>query len=252
MSDGNDTQQNGAAQDPAVQAAAQAHAQTVQAEQPRARRQRAAVGESASIDYDALLVKVGLDDLPEVFAMRDVDNRILQEREPCYQLLADCFLGQGLHGTHYMEGATVVCDTPPNQHMQPLNRAAAINYALWLESLPRNRAFIDIGDMSEAAHMLAKNPDVTKLPPTDYQNAVVKLAEELKLRREGKDARSIPGLSHNFAPQSGGKSPPMLGAKMSDLSQLGPGMTRNVAAVTGPGAGVRKAAAPLGGLPPGR
>lgn len=241
MSEANETQPSGAAKDPGTQDETPRHA----------RRQRVSAG-AASIDYDALLAKCGLDDLPEVFAMRDVDNRILQEREPCYQLLADCFLGQGLHGTHYMEGATVVCDTPPNQHMQPLNRAAAINYALWLESLPRNRAFIDIGDMSEAAHMLAKDPDVTKLPPTDYQNAVVRLAEELKLRREGKDARSIPGMQHNFAPQSGGKSPPMLGAKMSDLSQLGPGMTRNLAAVTGPGAGVRKAAAPLGGPPPGR
>jgi hypothetical protein len=51
---------------------------------------------------------------------------------------------------------------------------------------------------------------------------------------------------------SGGKSPPMLGAKMSDMSQIGPGMTRNLAVATGPGAGVRRAAAPPGGPSPGR
>lgn len=206
----------------------------------------------AGNDHEALLIKAGFGDLPEVFAMREGTD-ILQEREPCYQLMADCFLGRGLHGTHYMEGATVVIHDTPNQHMKPLNRAAGINYALWLESLPRNRTFIDIGDMSEAAHMLAKDPDVTKLSPTKYQEAVVALAEELKLRREGRDgSRALPGIQHNFAPQSGGKAPPMLGAKTSDMSQLGPGQTRNMAQVTGPGAGVRKAANPLGGPPPGR
>ena len=81
------------------------------------------------------------------------------------------------------------------------------------------------------------------------------LAEGLRMRREGKTAMDLRAgdISRNFAPQSGGRSPPMLGAKMSDMSQIGPGMTRNLAAVTGPGAGVRRAAAaPLGGPPPGR
>jgi hypothetical protein len=222
-----------------------------QAQAPRQnRRARAA---EASIDIEAMLERCGLSDLPEVFAMRDVDGSILQERAPCFQLQTQCFLGRGLHGTLWEEGATVVYEDQPNQHMQPLNRAGAINYVMWLDSLPRNRTFIDIGDMSEAAHMLAKDPDVTKLPPLQYQKAVMDLATELKLRREGRDARSLPDMqSHNFAPQSGGKSPPMLGAKMSDMSQLGPGMTRGVATVTGPAAGVRKAAPPMGGPLPGR
>jgi hypothetical protein len=87
------------------------------------------------------------------------------------------------------------------------------------------------------------------------RDLATRVAEGLRMRREGKTAMDLRAgdISRNFAPQSGGRSPPMLGAKMSDMSQIGPGMTRNLAAVTGSGAGVRRAAAaPLGGPPPGR
>lgn len=220
------------------------------AQQPAKNSRRAPVVN----DDIALLAQYGLDGLPEVFAMRDPNGgQIIQERDACYQCMADGFYGRGTHGTWHQEGEILVMEIVPNQHLAPLNRAAGLAYANWLRRLPHNRAAIDVGDMAEAAQMLARNPEVTNLSPTDYQNAVIKLSEELKLRREGKDARSLPGLAHNFAPQSGGNSPPILGARMSDMTQRGPGFTAaSIAATTGPGAVRRAQAAPsaLGGTPP--
>lgn len=205
------------------------------------------------LDDKALLAKYGLDDLEVVFAMRDTGGEIIREKEPCYECLAEGFYGNGMHGTWYQEGATIVLATTPNEQLRPLNRAAGINYANWLESLPQNRTYIDIGDMSEAAVILAKDPRVAQMSQAQAQRATIAVAEGLKLKRDpnARDLRAS-DINRNFAPASGGKSPPMLGAKMSDLSQMGPGMTRGVATATGPGAGVRKAANPLGGPPPGR
>lgn len=206
-----------------------------------------------ALDDKALLAKYEFNDLEVVFAMRDAGGEIIREREPCYELLAEGFYGNGLHGTWYQEGATIVFGSTPNEQMRPLNRAAGINYANWLESLPQNRTYIDIGDMSEAAVILAKDPRVAQMSQAQAQRVTIAVAEGLKLKRDphARDLRAG-DINRNFAPSSGGKSPPMLGAKMSDLSQIGPGMTRGVATVTGPGAGVRKAANPLGGPPPAR
>lgn len=218
---------------------------------------RRVVGSSGhAMDDKALLAKYGFDDLEVVFAMRDpATNEILREKEPCYELLAEGFYGQGLHGTWYQEGATLVMDGQPNQHMRPLNRAAGVNYAKWMESLPENRTFIDIGDMAEAAQILSKDPRMHQMSPAQAQRTTIMVAEGLKLKREGKEAKDLRAgdISRNFAPQSGGNKPPMLGAKMSDMSQTGPGQTRSIAAVTGPGPGVRRGpGSPLGGPPPGR
>ncbi|WP_439392336.1 hypothetical protein ACRQ5Q_22335 [Bradyrhizobium sp. PMVTL-01] len=215
-------------------------------------------GVGVALDDKALLAKYGFSDMDRTFSMRDPEsNQILQEQEPCYELLADGFYGQGMHGTWYQEGATIVIHTPPNEHMRPLNRAAAVNYCKWLESLPQNKVYIDIGDMSEAAQILARDPRVKDMSPSQAQRTTILVAEGLRLKREGKNARDLRAgdIGRNFAPQSGGKAPPVLNARMSDLSQLGPGMTRATSQVTGPGAGVRKAqpkGAPLGGPPPGR
>jgi len=209
-----------------------------------------------AIDDKALLAKYGFEEIEVTFAMRDpMTGEVLREKEACYQLKADGFYGKGMHATWFHEGDIIVSHDVPNQHMEPQNRAAALAFARWIESLPQNRVTIDIGDMSEAAVILAKDPRMTngQLTPAQAQFATIKVAEGLKLRREGKNAMDlrVGEINRNFAPQSGGKAPPMLGAKMSDMSQIGPGMTRGIAAVSGPGAGIRKAS-PLGGPPPGR
>lgn len=206
------------------------------------------------LDDKALLAKYEFGELDVTFAMRDhATNEILREKEPCYELLADGFYGRGLHGTWFQEGATIVTYDVPNQHMRPLNRAAGIAFAKWMESLPQNKVVIEIGDMAEAAVILSKDSRVEQMTPSQAQLATIKVAEGLKLKREGKNAMDlrIDGINRNFAPQSGGKAPPMVGAKTSDMSQIGPGMTRAMAANVGPENNVRRAA-PLGGPPPGR
>jgi hypothetical protein len=156
--------------------------------------------------------------------------------------MTEGFYGRGMTGTFYQEGDIIVAEFTPNEQMAPLNRAAALKLASWRETLPANRAPIDIGDMSEAAQMLAKDPRVTDLPPDDYQRAVVELATRLKVKRQGKDALELPQLAHNFAPQSGGKAPPILGAKLSDMASRGPGFTNAQPANASTAGGVRRAA----------
>lgn len=201
----------------------------------------------ADADNDAVLARYGFSDLPVVFAIRNGDGSVMQEKQACYQCMADGFYGRGLTGTYYQEGDIIVAEFVPNEHLQPLNRAAALRSIQWRETLPHSKAPIDIGDMAEAAQMLAKDPRVTDLPPEDYQAAVTGLAAKIKLKRLGKDAMDLPNISHNFAPVSGGKSPPILGAKLSDMAARGPGFAQ--ASPTAPG-GVRRATsapAPLGG-----
>jgi hypothetical protein len=204
----------------------------------------------ADADHDALLARYGFSDLPVVFALRNADGSIIQEKAACYQCMTEGFYGRGVTGTFYQEGDIIVAEFTPNEQMQPLNRAAALKFASWRETLPANRAPIDIGDMAEAAQMLAKDPRVTDLPPDDYQRAVVELATRLKIKRQGKDALELPQIGHNFAAQSGGKSPPILGARLSDMASRTPGFTNTPPAGATAAGGVRRAApapAPLGG-----
>lgn len=211
----------------------------------KSERRRAAPDATAS-----LLAAYELDHLPETFAMRDGDGGVIQERDACYLCRADGFYGRGTHGTHYVEGSIIVTDVVPNQHMEPLNRAAAIKTAQWLDRLPKHQVPVDMGDISEAMTMLAARPDFLTMTPEERSEAAMKFAVRLKMKREGKDARDLPAIAHNFAPVSGGNAPPILGAKMSDMAQRRPGETRAAVAMPGAPSGVRRAA--LGGVPPGR
>ncbi len=192
--------------------------------------------------------------LPEMFAMRHDDGSIVQEREPCYLIRADCFLGSGRDVTLYEESSIVVTGAVPNQHMEPLNRAAAVNYIKWLRRLPEHRAPIDVGDMAEAAQMLAADPDALKLNKLDWQKAVVRLATELKLRREGLEARELPPISHNFVRGARTQAPPILGAKLAEMSQRLPGETRFASAIPAftPGPVTRRAGPQPMNMPGGR
>jgi hypothetical protein len=209
----------------------------------------------ADADNEALLARYGFQDLPVVFSMRNQDGTVIQEKTACYQCMSDGFYGRGMTGTLYMEGDILLLDdrTIPNDQLRPLNRAAALRYCNWMQSLPANRAPIDIGDLSEAAQMLSKDPRVKDLPPDDYQRALIDLSTRLKIKRAGKDALELPQLAHNFTPQSGGKAPPILGAKLSDMAQRGPGFTNTPPAGATTVGGARKAASgssALGGAVP--
>ncbi len=192
-------------------------------------------------------------DLSETFAMRNDDGSIIQERDACYNCTADGFYGHGTQGTWYMEGSIIVTDAVPNEHMEPLNRAAGIRYVNWQRRQPANRVPIDVGDMSEAAIMLAKDPESMSLPPLKHQEAVIKLATALKIKREGLEARDLPQLGHNFVRGTRPMAPPLLGAKMSDMTQRYPGETRMATAIPQVGSGPvtrRAQPAPMGGSPP--
>lgn len=214
------------------------------ASQPKARR-------NADVE---LLAGTEFEHLPEMFAMRHDDGSIVQEREPCYLVRSDCFLGSGREATLYEESSIVVTRAVPNMHMEPLNRAAALSYVRWLQRLPEHRAPIDVGDMAEAAQMLAADPEVLKLNRVEWQQAVVKLATALKLKREGLEARDLPPIGHNFVRGARTQAPPILGAKLADMSQRLPGETRFATAIPAhsPGPTVRRGGPQPMNMPAGR
>lgn len=174
-------------------------------------------------DDDEMLESFGLAHLPQMFAMRD-GNNVIQESAPCYQCRGEVVLGEGKGLTWYEEGTILVVHSTPNDLMEPLNRAAALNWVRWQVSLPIQGADVGVDDIAEAAHTLAKNPKSMELDQFAWNKAVSDLAYKMKMKRLGKDARTLPHLgSHNFAPQSGGNAPPLVGAKVADMAQRGPG-----------------------------
>jgi hypothetical protein len=200
-------------------------------------------------DNEARLARWGFSDLPVVFSMRG-ENGVIQEKLPCYECLSQIFEGRGMTGTTYSEGDIIVAEGVPNDQKRPLNRAAALKYIDWMESLPTSQAPIDIGDMSEASQMLARDPESQKLSQDDWQRAVISLAARLKIKRQGKDALELPMIQHNFNPQPGNKAPPILGAKLSDMGARAPGFTNTPPAGATTAGGARRvsaAPAPLGG-----
>lgn len=215
------------------------------AEAPRRRQPR------QEADPFAILEGTMYADLPDVFFMQD-QNGTVQEREPVYICDADCFLGLGREVTLYEEGSLVVTDATPNQHMRPLNRRAGVMFLTWLGHLPESRAPIDVGDMAEAAQMLAHDPDRLKLNKIEWQRAVTSMAQELKLKRMDAQAMELPSFGHNFT-RGPAKSiaPPLLNAKLAELGARHPGETRFAESMpyTAPrGPATRRAqTAPMGG-----
>lgn len=199
-----------------------------------------AVHEASPETDDSLLAQYGFSDLPAVFNMQSGVG-VIQEKDACYECMAEGYYGINTHATWYQIGEIIVTGQVPNEHLRPLNRAAALKWARWHSSLPMNRVAIDVGDMAEAAQQLSRDPQAVGLSPLKWQEAVTKLATELKLRREGKSAMDLPLIGHNFRPSSGGNAPPMLGVKHSDMSQRGPGETRIATPQLAGPAGARRA-----------
>lgn len=215
------------------------------AQEPRRRRAAPEADPLAGTEFEGL---------PEIYHLRHDDGSQIHERAPTYLCRADCFLGSGREATLYEESSIVVTNSTPNEHMEPLNRAAGIAYVTWLQDMPQQGVPIDIGDMAEAAQMLAVDPDHTKLNKITWQEAVTKLATKLKLKRLGKDARAETPMGHNFARGTRSTAPPILGAKLADMSQRFPGETRFATAVPAFGTGpvTRRAVVQPMNLPNGR
>ena len=168
------------------------------------------------------------ENMPDVFILQTRDG-VVQERAPTYEVMAPGFYGRGRWGT-YEEPTAIIVNETPNDHLWPKNRAAAIEWLKWKRSQPNDAAPIDREDYAEAAQMLAS--DAHKMNKIQWNEAVSKLAQELKVKRLGGYAPSIPPYGHNFARASGNtQAPPILGAKISEMGERLPGQTRYAEAI---------------------
>lgn len=202
-------------------------------------RQRRRNGDQAPLD---VLVGTEFEGWPEVEQ---------GEREAYWQVTSETYLGNPPYRCLQEVGNKIVFGGIPNDALYPLNRAAAVNLVKWRNSLPQTGVAIDAGDHSEAAQMLAKDPDALKLPPHEWHKAVLELAIANKRRRGERDPRdgmTLPPLGHNFTHKTS-NAPPLLGARfaqMSDGTFAGAGSfgrAPNPQAVLGPGA-VRRVGGP--------
>jgi hypothetical protein len=172
-------------------------------------------------DTELARMTAAFGDLPETFVHRNGDGTISQIKDPCYNLLSPGFYGD----TWYDEGEVIATFVCPNHEMQPLNRAAARRMMKWLDSLPAEKAPITIEDMTEAAFMLAKDPEYGARSHQERCLAAQKLAVELKARRDrvlngGVELPNLPGTALRAAKSS---APAMPNIKIADANVRGPG-----------------------------
>lgn len=161
-------------------------------------------------------------DLPETFVHRNGDGTIMQVREPCYNLLGPGFYSD----TWYDEGEVITTGICPNHEMQPLNRAAGQRYFDWLQSLPAEKAPITIEDMTEAAFMLAKDPNYGAMSHRERCMAAQRLAIELKARRDMQlNGGVAPYPVGGIVRVSRSNAPAMPNVRISDMNVRGPGMS---------------------------
>lgn len=204
--------------------------------------------------HDDILASTEFADVPETFAMRGEGGFIQQIREPCYNLLADGFYGDTL----YEEGEIITTGICPNDHMQPLNRAAAVNILKWRKSLPKSNVTLSIEDTVEAANRLRDDPRTKDMNHDQFSELAYKLAMEIKTRRDGAQAELyLPAIGGQAVRQAGaGKAPPMPNTRFTDPSHTRPGQ---LSAATGAvlhepkltGGNVQRAKPAMGNAPTG-
>lgn len=121
-------------------------------------------------------------DLPEFYLTED-GARV---REPVYRLLADCFLGApGKPPGLWEAGCEIQHDLVPNEHMQPLNRAAGEAVERWQAALPIVAGRFTEEEIGEAAALMAPKEGEQVLPHALWWAGVLKLAAELKIKKAG-------------------------------------------------------------------
>lgn len=107
---------------------------------------------------------------------------------PVYELLADCFFDDSL----WLAGEHIATDMTPNHHMHPLNKAAAERVEMWLSTLPQAGSNLRVDDLLEAAMMLRPKEGDAELTTADFHSAVVRLAGQIKAKREGGQGLTLP------------------------------------------------------------
>jgi hypothetical protein len=167
--------------------------------------------------------------LPEAYALRAENGGIIQIQEPCYALLAPCFLGKGMNATYYDEGEAVKTADCPNYHMQPLNRAAGQRYEKWLETQAVEHGVrVSVEDLVQAAATLSSTrsaEEIAKLDSETWTKAVHKLAVLIGKKRNDQlygDLR-VPDMANPTSRVAQSKSPPMAGLHYVDPALRAPG-----------------------------
>lgn len=152
------------------------------------------------------------DHLPDVYVADD-GTRVTA---PVYRLLADCFFGKpGGPPALWEAGTELQTDITPNEHMEPLNKAAGVRIQRWLTSLPVVTAKLEESDIAEAAALLAPREGEATQPHGQWWAGVIKLAGELKKKREG---RVIPETATTVSPLNQASVPPMSAGDFKDVS----------------------------------
>jgi hypothetical protein len=146
------------------------------------------------------------DNLPDVYVSDSGDNI----STPVWRLLAPGFYGD----TYWLDGEILAMDIAPNHHLEPLNKAAGVRMVQWLNSLPLQSASLRDEDLIEASFMLRPREGVPEMTHQQFSHAIIKLALELKAKREGGQLR-MPELQ-GVRPASKSSAPPMPNAHFSD------------------------------------
>lgn len=126
---------------------------------------------------------------------------------PVWRASALLYLGDTL----WQEGDIVIADIVPNAQMEPLNWAAQDLYERWLNSLPVQGMNLQQVDIMEAADLLRS--EAGKLTTEQFQQALIKLATDIKAKREGLGTPSAlqPMVFHSGAR---GDAPPIANARV--------------------------------------
>lgn len=130
---------------------------------------------------------------------------------PCWRLLAPGYYGE----TYWLDGEILTMDIPPNHHMEPLNKAAGERLVAYMQSLPLNGSGLKDEDLLEAAFMLRPREGEKELTHDQHAQALIKLALQLKAKREGTGRLKIPELQ-GVRPVNSAGAPPMANATFTD------------------------------------
>jgi hypothetical protein len=166
--------------------------------------------------------------LPHAYGFRAENGAIIQIQESCYQLLAPCFLGNGVNATFYDEGEVVKTTACPNHHMQPLNKAAGERYERWLETQVVDHGVrVSVEDLVQAAATLASTKsaeEIAKLDSESWTKAVHKLAVLIGKKRNEQlyGGLRLPDMADPATRVGQTKSPPMAGLHYVDPALRGP------------------------------
>lgn len=181
--------------------------------------------------------------LPEQY--RADDGEMVSE--PCWRLAADGFYGD----THWLQGSVLVANIVPNHHMIPLNKSAGEAMERWVSSLPLNSAGLKDEDIIEASYMMGSRADIPGMTKQQWQIAMVKLALELKAKREGSSGLRLPELQ-GVRPAVRPDAPPMPNATFTDprIGGFGQQQQTVIHKPELPGRHIRKVVPGVGNLPP--